>query len=122
MNSLFLHGFFVLFASLELSWGHFSGNFQEIPSQEVLRGGPFWEVGETSSIILNTSISCIMCIVAVLQESFSFRILTMIHVLNNEKNSATTPAPKFCKPGFTLLEGNVVGRGYKNWNDYSHEE
>ena len=85
MNSLFLHGFFVLFASLELSWGHFSGNFQEIPSQEVLRGGPFWEVGETSSIILNTSISCIMCIVAVLQESFSFRILTMIHVLNNEK-------------------------------------
>merc|ERR1711928_120515 len=59
MNSLFLHGFFVLFASLELSWGHFS---------------------------------------------------------------ATTPAPKFCKPGFILLEGNVVGRGYKNWNDYSHDE
>ena len=109
MRSLFLHGFFVLFASLELSLGHLFGNYQEVLLGRPFRGGEDF---------LNTSIIT----VAVLQESFSFRILTMIHVLNNEKNSATTPAPKFCKPGFILLEGNVVGRGYKNWNDYSHDE
>ena len=66
MRSLFLHGFFVLFASLELSTGHLIGNYQE---------------------------------------SFSFRIWTMIHILKKMNKFSYCACAKILSRWFYPLGG-----------------